>query len=405
MFPVGKIKVLMLTSSYPKDSKDSSSVFLKYLATSLIHQGCQVHVLAPAGGTSGIVNEDGVIVHRFNYFIPYFQKLAYGSGIAPNLKKNPLLWLQVPFFVISLFLSSLSAIRSIRPSRIHAHWIIPQGLVAILAKMLFDIPVIVTAHGSDVFSFRSFGLSFIKKLIINKCDAWTTNTISTSGPLLYKGVNKEPIVIPMGVDVNTFCRGSRVTKRQGLSNNERIIIFIGRLIHCKGVDTLIEAFSMLDTRTADTSRLWIIGDGVERERLEAIASTTKCRQRIIFHGNVPNKDLPDYLAAADLFVGPSRDIPGEATEGQGVVFVEAFCSRLCVLTTPVGGIPEVVTHNETGYFVEPDNPKKLSEAISKLLNDNNLRQELANAGFKKAQTAYNWDIVTTKFIELYNRLQ
>jgi len=124
--------VVLLTSSYPRYAADSSSVFLRYLAQHLNQRGVTVHVLAPADQSAGMIIEDGVSVRRFRYFPKPWQRLAYGSGIPSNLRHRSLLWLQVPFFVLAMTWSLMLCLRNTpRPQLIHAHWVIPQGLIAV----------------------------------------------------------------------------------------------------------------------------------------------------------------------------------------------------------------------------------------------------------------------------------
>src|SRR5262245_209988 len=126
MKPQPVIKVLFLTSSYPRSSEDTASVFLRYLADQLARVGLEIHVLAPADGKGATTIEGQIKVHRFQYFPAHLQALAYGSGIMPNLQRLPWLWLQVPFFVGAMTRAALRTIRNERIQLLHAHWILPQ---------------------------------------------------------------------------------------------------------------------------------------------------------------------------------------------------------------------------------------------------------------------------------------
>src|SRR5687768_4753077 len=138
------LKVLFLTSSYPRSHEDTASVFLRYLAEHLADRGLEIHVLAPADTTSGTTVEGKVTVHRFQYFPCRFQRLAYGSGMMPNLKQSPWLWLQVPFFVLAMTYALLRIIRRQQIHLLHAHWILPQGLLGVMAKYLCHVPLVTT---------------------------------------------------------------------------------------------------------------------------------------------------------------------------------------------------------------------------------------------------------------------
>ena len=394
------LKVLMLTSSYPRKDSDNSSVFLRYLATNLAKQGVNIHVLAPDHPL--IKNTDldpGVKNHWFQYLPKKWQRLAYGSGILPNLKRNKLLYLQVPFFLISMFFSLLFLCKKINPDVIHAHWIIPQGLIAIIVGKLLNIPVIATAHGGDAFSLNTGLLNRLKTFTLRHCQCWTSNTRATAETFDITHGIPRPIIIPMGVDIEHFQSGN-AEKVLG-SETRRIILFVGRLVEKKGVKYLVEAFSKLPKKTQDKSILWIVGDGDERRNLEHQAQTLGIKN-IKFWGSIQNKQLPDFYAAATLFVASSIiDSKGD-TEGQGVILLEAMASKTPIIATTVGGIPEVITHNETGLLVRPMDSHTLSQVIQKLLNDKTLSDALLNKAFINLNEHYAWQAVTRRFITAFN---
>ncbi|NIM21240.1 MAG: glycosyltransferase, partial [Candidatus Latescibacteria bacterium] len=137
----------------------------------------------PSDKNATTTYENGIVIHRFRYFPKSWQKLAYGSGMVTNLRQTPSLWLQVPFFLVAMAYSLLRVIRKEHPDVIHAHWIVPQGLVALLGKFFFKIPILISAHGSDAFAFRN-GLSRrLKRFILRNSDVWTANTRATANAI------------------------------------------------------------------------------------------------------------------------------------------------------------------------------------------------------------------------------
>jgi glycosyltransferase involved in cell wall biosynthesis len=396
---VKPLKVTMLVSSYPRRSDDSASIFLRNLAESLRDHGVVVHVLAPADGKAGTTSENGVTVQRFRYFPGPWQKLAYGSGVLPNLRRNPLLWLQVPFFVACMVISLFRSVRKIRPDVIHAHWVIPQGCVAVLAKMAYKTPAIITLHGGDAFSLTARLLQKLKRFALRRSDAWTTNTRTTASAVVSGDPVLQPLVIPMGVDVDHFASGKREQLRARIPQDTQVVLFVGRLVEKKGVEDLITAFSLLPDRPR--TLLWIVGDGELKTELEALAEQKGIAQQTIFWGRMPNDQLPDFYAAADLFVGPSVVAASGDTEGQGVVFLEAMAAGLCVLATKAGGISEVVEDGRTGILVEPRNPRQLADTMVKLLTDKRRRCALASNALEKVKNTYSWSKIAMQFDDLY----
>jgi glycosyltransferase involved in cell wall biosynthesis/SAM-dependent methyltransferase len=398
------LKVLLLTSSYPRNETDNSSIFLRYLAQNLAKNNVETHVLAPDDVLVQKTHIDnGVQTHWFQYLPRRWQKLAYGSGILSNLKKNKFLYLQVPFFLVAMLASLFLLCRKIKPAVIHAHWIIPQGFIAILVGKLLNIPVVTTAHGGDAFSLNNGLLSKLKKFTIRHCKAWTSNTTATAHAFGSDVELPKPVIIPMGVDIGHFQSGI-ANNVQGNESRE-IILFVGRLVEKKGVKYLLDAYAQLPPNTQKKSVLWIVGDGDERASLEQQAKQLNITKNIKFWGQVQNMKLPDFYAAASLFVVPSIvDSKGD-TEGQGVILLEAMASKTPIIATAVGGIPEVIRHNETGLLVQANNPKELSGSIESLLNDNHLTERLTNKALKEVIAIYDWPSVSKHFTSLLSKVK
>ena len=395
------LKVLMLTSSYPRNDSDNSSVFLRYLATSLVQQQVDVHVLAPVHPLVNNTDLDtGVKNHWCQYLPKQWQQLAYGSGILPNLKRNKLLYLQVPFLLISMFFSLFFLCKRIKPDVIHAHWIIPQGFIAIIVGKLLNIPVIATAHGGDAFSLNADLLSRLKTFTLKRCKYWTSNTSATANAFGVASDRTKPIIIPMGVDIERFQSGHAGNVLG--TDTRKIILFVGRLVEKKGVKYLIKAFSKLPLETQNTSVLWIIGDGDERMELEQQAKQLGITN-IKFWGQIQNKQLPDFYAAASIFVAPSVIGSKGDTEGQGVILLEAMASKTPIIATTVGGIPEVISHKETGFLVPPNNSAELSAAIKSIFHNNAITNKYTENAFNKATTTYSWKAISQKFISTFIR--
>jgi len=394
-----KLKVLFLTSSYPRNKDDNSSIFLRYLAKNLVKQGAGIHILAPDhSNVKKQPLDTGVKTHWFKYLPRNWQTLAYGSGILPNLKKSPLLYLQIPFFLISMFTHLLYVCWKIKPDVIHAHWIIPQGFIAVLAGKLLNIPVITTAHGGDAFSLNNGLLTHLKKFTLRHCHAWTSNTTVTAQAFGSTGEIPKPNIIPMGVDIEHFQSGNADNVLDAETRN--IILFVGRLVEKKGVTYLIEAFSQLPLSIQNESVLWIVGDGDERTHLEKQAIKLNIKN-IKFWGQVPNTQLPDFYAAATIFVAPSIiDSKGD-TEGQGVILLEAMASQTPIISTNVGGIPEVITRNNTGLLANSKSAHEISILIQNVINDESSRKHLVKKAHKTVTQLYAWHNVCSQFMTLY----
>ncbi|MFA5984587.1 MAG: glycosyltransferase [Methylococcaceae bacterium] len=389
-------KILWLSSSYPRFEADTASIFLRYLAVALQKKQFEIHVLSPDNICVDPQFQTGIVQsHRYMYFWPRkLQKLAYGSGILPNLRNQPWLFVQIPFFMLAMFVSAWRLIQRLKPDVIHAHWVFPQGVLASLLGKLTGVPVIITAHGGDVFALQGRVLGYLKRWGIQHCRAWTCNTLATA-----KAVGHylpTPEIIPMGVDYALFSSGQPISR----SVTGKIILFVGRLVEKKGVHCLITAFSLLPKAELETAKLWIIGDGLERKRLEDLVVALGLTENVVFYGRLANTVLPQYYAAADIFVAPSMPDASGDTEGQGVMLLEAMACGVAVISTKTGGITEVLDDGRSALLVPPNDPVALKNAIGKLLEDSELRAFLAKTGQKQAQR-YDWEHVALKFALLY----
>jgi glycosyltransferase involved in cell wall biosynthesis len=396
-----QLKVLFLASSYPRNESDSAAVFLRYLAEALAARGIDIHVLTPADGKSPRTIEAGITVHRFQYFPVRWQKLAYGSGIMPNLKRSPSLWLQVPCFFMAQALATVRLIKKQRFDLLHAHWLLPQGLIARFGAALFGIPLVVTAHGSDAFALRSKVASWLKRLVVNQSNAWTANTVITAQAISKDSEARAPRIIPMGVDVARFSTGDGAALRSQLPKGELVILFVGRLIESKGCHDLLQALSLLDSKIRARVTLWVIGDGDRREMLMQAARDLGIQDKTRFFGALNHDRLADFYAAADIVVIPSKLGPSGESEGQGVVVLEAFAARACVVATRIGGLTSMVRDQATGFLSDPNNPQALSSALGQLLGDPALRQRLADNAFIEVREKYDWAQIAGEFDKLY----
>ncbi|MEW5975208.1 MAG: glycosyltransferase [Acidobacteriota bacterium] len=391
---------LFLTSCYPKWVGEPSGIFLHHLAKALTELGWRVIVLTPnfPGGRKEEVLE-GVLVRRVSYFLPRWQRLCYGSGILPNLRKAPWIWLQVPFYVLSMLVASLLLVRRKKIDLIHAHWLLPQGIVTRLLRVFSSVPIVMTLHGGDVFAFGGRVGRFCKGFALGKTSCCTANSLFTREAVQRIWPKTKITVIPMGVDLDHFrsvalgpCRAAETP----------IILFVGRLVQKKGVEFLLRAMPEVLTEFPQ-ARLVIIGDGSQRGELEALAEGLGLGS-VSFLGMIPHDKLPEHYSKATIFVGPSVVDDHGDTEGLGVVFLEAAASALPIIATGVGGISDIVIDDVTGIRVEPKNVRDLAEAIRRLLRDPDLCRRLGDAARVHAAERFSWTYTARHFSDLFDEV-
>jgi glycosyltransferase involved in cell wall biosynthesis len=193
-------------------------------------------------------------------------------------------------------------------------------------------------------------------------------------------------VIPNAVDVASAPRWSPAERERPL------IVAVGRLKAPKDFPTLIRALSGL---RPDSFEAVIVGEGPDRPRLEEEIEALGLSGRVRLAGE--RRDVPELLAAADVFVLPS------ASEGLPVSVLEAMAAGLPVIASRVGGVPEQVSDGETGLLVEPGDPNELTAALDRLIADPSLRRRLGAAGRARAEQAFDLDPFRRAHVELYSR--
>ena len=186
-------------------------------------------------------------------------------------------------------------------------------------------------------------------------------------------------------------------KHYGLTENEKIILSIGRLSKEKAHIDLIDAFANLCEKNPDLhARLMIVGDGPERERLQTAANASASRERICFVGQV--SDVEPFYAIADVFVLPSH------SEGSPNVLLEAMAANVPVVATAVGGVPEIVENEASALLVPANDPTAMALAISRLLNDRSLANRLASVASGLIKRNHSPELYARSLIGLYREI-
>jgi glycosyltransferase involved in cell wall biosynthesis len=391
--------VLVTASTFPRWKGDTEPDFVFWLEN-LLAQKFDITVLAPHHPGAKLYEHLGNLeVRRFRYFIPGLEKLCYNGGIRPNMRKSFLAKIQLPFLFLSEFFSVVSKRKF---GIIHAHWILPQGLVAVLAKKFSGAKVLITVHAGDIFPLRNKLLRVISAWTLRNADMVTVNSVAT-GDAVQKLTDVNMRIIPMGVDLKLFSGKSpdRIRKRYGIAS--KLVVFVGRLAEKKGATYLISAVSLLRKSFPDC-KLLIVGDGPERKRLEMQVLAQGLKDSVIFAGSVPKESLPYFFAAADVFVLPSIVDRSGDTEGLGVVLLEAIASGVPVVASNVGGVPDIVHDRKTGLLVPEKNPEAIANAVLELFKSPWEAKSLSKEALQHVSKNYSWDVVASRFAEVYSLL-
>ncbi len=395
------LKILVLTSTFPRWQDDTVPSFVMGLCKRLAAKGMDIDVLAPhAAGTQKSEIMAGVSVHRYQYFYSRFESLAYGGGILVNIKKNKCRYLLVPFFIGAQIYSLSKQIKANQYDLIHAHWLIPQGLVAVFVVryLNFNKPapkILCTSHGGDLFALQSGLFSKLKAWVLNQASAVTVVSEYMRQVCLPMTRQPENIrVCPMGVDVSDTFIPSKKIKRQANK-----ILFVGRLVEKKGVHVLLNAIAHL-IKTQPEVKLVIVGNGPEKKKLEQQCQDLKIEHVVEFLGALTQAQLPAIYASATITVMPSIVTPCNDQEGLGLVLVEAMGCGCAVIASALPAINDVIEDGVNGILVKPDEPIQLANAIDNLLLNPATRDRLATNGRQTAKLKFDWQIIAARYQDI-----
>ena len=369
------MKILIVTSNYPRWPGDSTTPFVHNFARELVSQGAQVRVVAPHfEGAKRKDNMDGVEIRRFRYWLPESgQTVCYQGGALGNLKKNWVNKLKLPVLVTCEFFFTLVQTLFWKPTWINSHWLIPQGFVCALVSKLTNVKHVSTIHGGDVLALDSNLLRKFKAFTLKHSDVVTVNSSVTraKAEALSPATVSNLVLLPTGIlAIPPLNQDEVLAVRTQLlpKSKEYLLLFVGRVNEEKGVKELIEATKIL-LDNGYSVHLAIVGRGHQEQQFKALAATLNVENAVTFVGWVDSSEIYHYYAAADIFVGPSKRSDDGWIEAQGLTFVEAMLAGCKVVGTNSGGIPDAVIDGKTGWLAEPDNAISLSENIKKALDN------------------------------------
>jgi glycosyltransferase involved in cell wall biosynthesis len=390
------MRLLILTSAFPRWTGDDTTPFVRHFAENMAQRCTDVVVVAPhhVGARTRERLGEGIRVSRFRYFFPpRHADIAYGGNAVSRVSRSPLYVVKLAsFFLVSLLRAVFN-----RASVLNAHWLIPQGVVAVLAAALTRQKVVVTVHGGDVFSLNSPLLRRVKRFALRRADAVVVNSTATRAACRELYAGREYATIPMGVDTERFRpepRSPELVERYGLG--DFTVLFVGRLTKDKGVAYLLAALERFKASGADFKAL-IVGSGDQEAALKEFVAEHGLTDDVVFTGWVPSEELVDYYNTADVFVGPS--IVGDKgwEEALGLVFVEALATGLPVVTTRTGGIGDVVEDGVTGFMVDQRSADQLAERLTALYEDRELLARLGRNGRTVVEKKFSWATVADRY--------
>lgn len=280
---------------------------------------------------------------------------------------------------------------------IHAFFGVPCGAMALCLGKKYKLPYIVSLRGADVpgFSERFLLLYVFLRPLIRLVWRRAKFVVSNSEglkQLAQKTDSHQKIeIIPNGVDIQMF-------KPAEEKQNECVrILSVSRLTPRKGLRYLIQAMKILAEKDISQKiKLWVVGDGDEKNALEQLANELSISHTIKFLGRISHENLAPYYSEADIFCLPSLN------EGMSNTVLEALATGMPIVATKTGGTEELVRDGENGFFVAQKSAQDLAEKLKRLINNETLRKSFGQASRKRAE-AMSWKNAAEKYVELYRK--
>lgn len=276
---------------------------------------------------------------------------------------------------------------------IHSHFTWSSGYAGAKLKEKYGIPLIVTAHGYDIYDlpFRDDEWKEKIEYVLNTADSIIT--VSNSNLECIKKLDvKTPVrVIPNGFDNNLFYpRDSKECRKNlELPLDKKIILTVGNLFEVKGHQYLIEAIHEIVKHRKDILCI-IIGSGELKNKLQKQIKKLGLENHIILAGGRPHNEIPTWINACDIFALPSLN------EGNPTVMFECLGCGKPFVGTKVGGVPEIISSEDYGQLVEPENSKDLAEKILIALD-----KKWDNMKIRKYAEQFTWQIIAEKILKIY----
>jgi L-malate glycosyltransferase len=324
--------------------------FTARLVNAQVRGGHEVHLIM-------LVKESENIKNVHLHYLPYKPPIGY---------------------VVNVF-ALRKLLRKIQPDIFHVHYASGHGLLGRLSGFR---PSILSAWGSDVMIVPK--QSRVMYWIVKRNLEYYDSLIATSKAMI-DDINKTFRFhrtihqIPIGIELEKFANPK--TK----NNNKPIVIgTVKTMKHIYGIDTLLRSFKLLTNIYKAPLKLLIVGDGPDMGALKKLSSELGIDKSVDFIGYIKNEYIPSYLAKMDIFVNLSR------IESFGVAVLEASAMELPVVTTNVGGLPEVVIEGVTGFMVDTNDYETCSDYLYKLVVNNLLRNSMGKNGRRFVSKRYQW---------------
>ncbi|MBZ0177902.1 MAG: N-acetyl-alpha-D-glucosaminyl L-malate synthase BshA [Melioribacteraceae bacterium] len=359
-----------------------SGVVATELGKELASKGHQIHFISYA------------LPHRLAHFVEniYFHEVEISS--------YPLFEHQL--YGLSLSSKMLEVIEYENLDLIHVHYAIPHAASAYLAKQMLkkqskDIKIITTLHGTDI-TLVGLEPSFLPlvKFSIEESDGVTAvSRFLKEKTITNYHIDKEIEVITNFIDIEKYkpvCHEE--FKKHIAPNNEKILVHVSNFRRVKRVPDTIRILELVKKEIP--AKLLLVGDGPDRSECERLARELQLEKDVIFLGK--QDGLAEILSASDVFLMPSQ------SESFGLSALEAMSCGLPVVSSSVGGLPELILHNEVGFIAEFGDVERMSKYTIELLQNEKKYNSFSKKSRERAVKYFEKDKIVPQYLAYYEKI-
>jgi glycosyltransferase involved in cell wall biosynthesis len=405
------MKICIVTQTFPRFREDATAPFMFGLCQGLYKAGNSVYVFAPYDRMyKKRYLPSYVKLYTYKYiWPPSLHLMGYSRSLVNDKKLRFRVFMLAPFYFFFGFLNLFFFVKRERIDVLSAHWLLPNGFLAVLVKKFTGVKVVSTLPGSDVYLAKKNNLyKAFAVFSANNSDGITSNSLQLKKDLVSLGarIRKFKQII-YSVDTSVFkpsIKGvAKLRKKLGIEKNDIIVLGVGRLVEKKGFSYLITAAAKLIAKNRNV-KVILVGDGDQRRQLEEQSVHLDIAKHVIFVGMVSYDLLSVYYNLADVFILPSvRDSEGNLDD-QSVSVIEAMSCGKPVVTTDFLGYRYVIQDGENGYLIPEKNVERMVNALARLIASKALRIRIGRNARKTILTRFTWLQIGKEYTEFFKKL-
>lgn len=405
-----RLRIVMLTSSYPLFAGDMTAPFIAEIAAGIAARGHEVHVVLPNHPRLDQPEiEGGVRLHPFAVapVRSWGAAWGYAGSLAGDVALTKGAVAIAPFALAAAARAMRRVVRDVHADIVQAHWVIPNGPPAALVTRRTRTPLVISLHGSDVFVAEQVRPA-------RKAARWAfagaSAVTACSGDLadraVFLGADASCMtVVPYGVNADQFMPVDDATRAvvrgwYGLPPATPLLLCAGRLVYKKGFAVAVEAFARI-AAAVPAARLVIAGDGPLDSELRAQAVRLGIGERVIFAGRVDRSRHPLLVGACDVYLLPSVHDHRGNVDGLPNALLDALAAGRAVIASDVAGVGLAVRDGETGVLVPERRAEPLADVMLALLNDPARRARLGAAARADVTTRLTWARTAMEFERVF----